>query len=117
MPRKRKTTKLRRQVNEHGLRVFLETGHDFFSELTAEIMKNEELLKVYWRRWRDELIAERMVTHPGTRPAAWWWYERGMDQPDYQEERAWLEAHGLLTPQEKEKLAAWDRPRAAMRQR
>ncbi|MEW6299907.1 MAG: hypothetical protein AB1671_19625 [Thermodesulfobacteriota bacterium] len=111
---RKKTTRTRR-VNEDGLRAYLLTGHDFFDELTHEIMSDEALLKAYWQRWRDELLAERILTHPATRPAGWWWYEQHMPRPGYEEQRAYLEAHGLLTGAEKATLAAWARQRGEQR--
>ena len=48
-----------------------------------------------WQQYRDELMAK---SRAGRRPWAWWRFEQETEPP--RRERALLEAHGLLRPDE-----------------
>lgn len=87
----------------------MSSGHDFFHEL-GDLVEDETFLRRAWAECRNEIMAERLAKHPGTRPAAWWWFEyegehwweeEGVRTPCREDQRAWLEEQGLLTPEEK----------------
>jgi hypothetical protein len=68
----------------------------------------EAQLRRGWRVYRRELTdqAERPGSRPGTRPWAWWVFDRGFaDEPDPSTAVAYLAEHGLLTAWEREALA------------
>ena len=92
------------------------------------VFPTEEHRRREWERHRHLLLA---AAEPGTRPWAWWRYERlpekrrivlgepfGIAGPEYireeepEPERDYLERHGLLTEAEKALLAALDAERA-----
>ncbi len=101
MPRVRRK---RVDVYEHSerTRIRLLTGSDLIWWDGDELTEDE--LRAAWEELRDELIEEHIREFPGTRPWAWWAYDRGIEQPlqlqDKPGETAYLNAHGLLTDQE-----------------
>jgi hypothetical protein len=97
---------LRRQVPEEGLRIFLLSGHDFFNELSPDILEDTELLQSYWRKWQEELLWEYRQKHVGCRPYGWWKYTMKMDPPPREAQAAWLASHHLLTSEERARLPA-----------
>lgn len=69
--------------------------------------QDEAERQIAWTRHRERLIAE---SHPGTRPEAWWRYERpdlfrGRKPSTFERETALLRKHGLLRPDELRALA------------
>lgn len=112
MSRSRRIAKDRRTLTKlqiMSLKLYLSSGHDFFHQL-GDLVEDERFLRQYWKEWKEELMSERLAKHPGTRPAGWWWFEYegepwwregGVRTPWREHQRAWLEEHGLLTPEEK----------------
>lgn len=48
---------------------------------------------------------DKLTTNVGTRPAAWWRYEAGIDSP--RDELLWLAQHGALTTAEEATVLGW----------
>jgi hypothetical protein len=87
-----------------GLQLVLLLGHN--GGCDGEF--TEAQLRRGWRVYRRELTdhAERLGGRPGTRPWAWWVFDRGFeDEPDRSTAVAYLAEHGLLLEWEREALA------------
>lgn len=102
MPRvRRKRTDFRDYSDRTRLRLL--DGHDWEWMDGDELTEDE--LRAAWEELREELIEEHVREFPGTRPWAWWVWDRGIEQPiqlqDNPRETAYLAAHGLLTEQER----------------
>jgi len=84
-------------------------------------------LRAAWEVMGSELLAEHVCTDPGTRPWGWWRFEaprplpfhdwplhvdygqvesRDVNRPDDRAQRAFLDAHGLLTDDERLAMVA-----------
>ena len=60
-----------------------------------------------WQVYRRELTehAESKGGRPGTRPWAWWVFDRGFEgEPEYEQSVAYLAENGLLTEWERQEL-------------
>ena len=65
MPTLKKSLSRRPMLDEDQAKWFIDgTDHCFFWE--------EAERKRDWRAMRDELLADWIKAHPGTRPFAWW---------------------------------------------
>jgi hypothetical protein len=87
-----------------GLQLVLLLGHN--GGCDGEL--SEAQLRRGWQVYRWQLTdhAERPGGRPGTRPWAWWVFDRGFeDEPDHSTAVAYLAEHGLLTEWEREALA------------
>jgi hypothetical protein len=129
MPRVRRRALARNDVLSDKAKVWLETGHDllwFATDCT------EEDLPELWERFGEEILADHIAQHPGSRPWGWWrwsapeaprlvesggitildvdnyypWPEDLDPHQQYETERDYLERLGLLTDAERAALAA-----------
>jgi len=55
-------------------RRYLERGRDYFQEFVSR----DESVREMWRRVGEQITSEWVERQPGSRPAAWWWF----DSPD-----------------------------------
>jgi hypothetical protein len=100
----RRKTGQRYVVNEAALRVFLASGHDYFTMLGELVREDrdglelldEEFLRQCWRARRAEMLADYEQRHPGRAPWAYWVFDRGLDGRPANEEE-------ILTANGKEK--------------
>jgi hypothetical protein len=110
MPRKRRIPKKKRSELTIGKICQLEFGHDYFGdgygdELTAAVLAE---MRRDWQQRGARILAEFVEQRPGSRPYAWWRFERGMKyRPDDDEQADLLERMGLLS---KEERAAMEQP-------
>jgi len=65
--------------------------------------------KRMWVQIREEALEQWAKQYPGNRPWAYWRFEQRMAAPPREEQRTWLQRHGLLTPSEKRVLALYKR--------
>ena len=87
-----------------GLQLVLLLGHN--GGCDGEF--SEAQLRRGWQVYRRQLTAhaKRPGGRPGTRPWAWWVFDRGFeDEPGPSTAVAYLAEHGLLTEWEREALA------------
>jgi hypothetical protein len=61
-----------------------------------------------WSLYRDEVLAEHVREHPGTRPAPWWKFDAPEPRPRGEPEAGYLQRHKLLTPGELTRLRPAD---------
>ncbi len=74
MPRPPKQLLRRRPGSDSPrIREYLLTGHDW-NFLDGPDPASVDL-KAAWEELRDELLAEHIAEHPGTRPRAWWRFD------------------------------------------
>lgn len=57
-------------------------------------------LREAWEYAREELLAEWIRESPGTRPPGWWLFDAPERRREGEEEAAYLDRLGLLTPEE-----------------
>jgi hypothetical protein len=129
--RRRRLQPRRHEIQSERTRQRLLGGHDWQFLDGPDLTEAE--LKAVWSELRDELLAEHVREHPGSRPWAWWYWEApesrqqvadgpsavgketwfGMPRcydgvpPDgmYESEAAYLERLGLLNKEERRRLA------------
>jgi hypothetical protein len=124
MPRKRRRLKLRHVRFTDGKRLHLLNGSDMFGDGYGYKSPDLELMRADWVTHRNELIDEQMAKQPGTRPWAYWEFEKLAERPrlvfvpkkmgrllELKDGRIetqfdYLKRHGLLTPEEKTVLGS-----------
>jgi hypothetical protein len=133
MPRRRITARSRRSgLDSPRTRVRLTSGHDF-EFLDGDCLTDEELAEA-WEDLGDDLMAEHIAQHPGSRPGGFWrfdapeprrqvadgpeaigpadWFGKPhvfMGQPPsdmYESEAVYVERLGLWQPGERKALAS-----------
>ncbi|OWK18291.1 hypothetical protein AJ88_03620 [Mesorhizobium amorphae CCBAU 01583] len=73
MPVRRKTDRRRSTVPPWDVELDLAIG--WLSNRTDECMRSE------WERYRDYMLEQNAIDHPGERPYAWWIFDRDMPAP------------------------------------
>lgn len=73
MPVRRKTDRRRSTVPPWDVELDLSIG--WLSDRTDEAMRSE------WERYRDYMLEQDAIYHPGGRPYAWWVFDRDMSAP------------------------------------
>lgn len=114
MPLKRRRSRHRRDAWEWEHRHALRWGHDHFDKFSRYGGAwNMDTARACWADVGEERLAEFVETQPGTRPFAWWHFERGLRflealliQPE--EQARYLRRHRLLTADERRSLEARD---------
>jgi hypothetical protein len=108
VPRKRRTGKARPALHVERFRTLLKFGHDFFNEL-GDYSPSREELKQAWRLLGPELMqsfADNPMQRAGKRPYGFWIFDVGLDgRPSDDEQKQYLEQHGLLSEAERHVLA------------
>ena len=51
------------------------TGFAFFGDGYGRTNPDRERMQADWEQYRDDLLAEWIQKHPGTRPFAWWLFD------------------------------------------
>lgn len=136
MPRVRRRLKTRIALPPlcRMVRLWLECGHHFLFG-AGDPADTPENYAALWQAYGDEVLADWIVEHPGTRPAAWWKLEapeprRRVDggqerhnvklsfglpnvftcaddwSAEYESEADYLARHDLLTPTERNLIHA-----------
>ena len=111
MPRPRRAARSRRTISDalrrwaYGLEAI--EGEKLFKYTTTA-----EHFAGVWDALRDEVVADWIAEHPGTRPARWWGYDAPDDPPVFESEAAYLDRLGLLTEGERDYLDehGWPEP-------
>jgi hypothetical protein len=57
-----------------------------------------------WAAYGEEVLADWVEAHPGTRPAPWWRFSALAPRPKNESEAVYLDRHGLLLPAERRRL-------------
>jgi hypothetical protein len=115
MPTNRRRRLVRRGSYSTSPRILelLSSGHDFpFIDLALGETLDPDAIAQAWEELGDELLANHVARLPGTRPHAWWVYQRPdllqvIGFPSEYEplkQRELLRTHGLLTAEEQANL-------------
>lgn len=77
----------------------------YFLRLEKDLFNEVEDL---WKSHRDDILAEYVAKHPGTRPTLWWKYDAPGEPDGSETEAAYLQRHGLFLPSERKRLKKRD---------